>query len=200
MHSSPSRIFAYCLFTVLFFCLATPTCANADVTIIPWMTGTFWSFSDYTFGVGGTSPDGQWFFGISAYPNYQIPPLTWECDEFVCYGQGWGSIDDGPVFGEITRLNVYEAGYMGVITGGSIYKQEWIYGEEDHRWTQFSFDFTGAWTNGWHTFGNVYASWSSDSEPYCEFYMTTYATPEPATIVLLGSGLAGLVVRLKRRS
>ena len=203
MYGIRRRTFLVALAVVVALVLLAPTIARADISIIPWMTGGFYGW-DWGFSMGAPSYDGQWVFGFDASPEYSMPTLTWECDEYLCYGQGWSSIDGGGVGGYLWRWDgsnyLYEAGYTGVVTGGSVYGQEWISAGEDHRWTQFSFDFTGTWTNGWHTDGNVYASWSSDSNPYSQWALFTYATPEPSTLLTLASGGLGLAGFVRRKT
>ena len=59
--------------------------------------------------------------------------------------------------------------------------------------------FVGRWNNGWRSEGDVYA-WFSNGGGYQGGFidMTTY-TPEPSSVVLLGSGILGIAGVLRRK-
>jgi len=192
------RVFAPSLFALVLAVILLSAPLHAGVTSIPWMSGWFAGSSGNEFGAPG---DDGWWFVMDFYPNIPQVTLNWDCDSTpgLCYGQGYGSIDGGGASGNLWNWNTPDNFYYGgVVTDGWVYVQEWVweYGEY-HYWRQFGFDFQGSWTNGWITSGNGYGSEGDSS--YGEFFLTTYSTPEPGTLCLLGSAGVGLAGVLRRR-
>ncbi len=199
MYKNRSRTLIVWLFTVLALCLATPDLAQAGNITVPWMTGYFRNDAS-AFDVWGFSPDGQYFL-IDFSLVTADPTLIWDCDEYgFCYGQGWASMTSGTTYGSLWDRpgGKLEASFTGSMLAGGVYEQVWKADWEYLVWLQYSYDFAGVWTNSWQTFGTGYGSVANDAIPYGYFTLTTN-TPEPATITLIGLGLAGISIRRKRR-
>lgn len=190
-------LFAFILVFGLFF----PIGARADSTTVPWLTGTFMSPVEL-FGVENTS--GDYFWWLSFSPKLPDMSGTWYCPEFggFCENSGSGLITGGTGHGEIwsSSKDVLLATFTGnVLSGRVIWDNvcssycpipDWYY-------NVYSFRFSGEWSNGWLTAGSDFAEDVSGSS-LATFDMTT-TTPEPGTLTLIGMGLAGAYVRLRRR-
>jgi len=180
------------------FSLAFVPTAKAD--IVPWLTGFFPSVDG--FAIGTTFGDS--FANIIVSPDLPVITVDWQCNDLgICVGNGSAPITSGGADGQIwsTSLNTLQATFIGHVTGGMAVRNE-QYCPDDICLTYFdeSFhvDFSGTWSNGWRTVGFAEGIFGSDTTGGGLFYLTTY-TPEPTTLTLLGLGIAGLGMRLRRR-
>ena len=172
--------------------------ANAD--IVPWLTGFFPSGDGFSMGTSF----GDSFALVAVSPDLPVITVDWQCDNLgVCVGHGSAPITSGSADGQIWSISMgtVQATFTGHITGGIATRDE-QYCPDDicltYWFDTFHADFSGTWSNGWHTVGFSEGTIGSDSTPTGLFYLTTY-TPEPGTLTLIGLGIAGLSARLKRR-
>jgi len=191
---------AICLFVILLVCVAIPRAAQADATIVPWLTGFFPSSDGFSTG----TTFGDSFVMITASPDLPVITVDLQCNELgICVGEGFAPITGGSAGGQMWSISkgTLQATFTGQVTGGYAWRYEqhcpddicltfWDYAFHD--------DFSGTWSNGWHTTGFSQGFFGSDTSGDGLFYLTTY-TPEPATLTLIGVGLAGVWVRVRRR-
>jgi len=57
---------------------------------------------------------------------------------------------------------------------------------------------SGYWSNGWYSTMQGEAFWNNDEGGHGDFDISTTATPEPSTLLLLGSGLLGAMATLRK--
>ena len=201
MRNFGSRKLFLCLCSsALVFCLGFPVAARADATIVPWLTGFFPSTDGFATGI--TSADS--FAIIQAAPDLPVITVDLQCDDLgICVGQGSAPITGGSVSGQMWSISTgaLQATFTGRVTGGNASRYE-QHCPDDICLTFFDYafhdDFIGTWSNGWHTVGFSEGTFGSDTTASGLFYLTTY-TPEPATLTLIGVGLAGVYMRLRRR-
>jgi hypothetical protein len=205
-NSSRNLVLWLFLLTFLFF-LSFSLPAQADSAIVPWLSGGFAS-PGALFSVSGTWQDFQWHMDFS--PNLPDMTVTWSCDDVYCEGWGGGFITGGTGYGEIwsSSLNTLLATFTGELSAGGAFREAGhcvvLDQCQSYTFDQYSFQFSGLWSNGWYTVGSDYAFdfesyWNGtyDSNVLGWFTLTTQ-TPEPATLTLIGVGLAGAYVRLRR--
>ena len=206
MRTALFRHFALPILAITVISLAAALPAHADGTVVPWMTGGNFMpdfFNPFSFGGAFYPPNGEVYVTFSVSPTIPDHTLDWICpDQYLCYANYNGSFT-GTVTGELYDITDYStsihmASFSGPITGGSFEEQAWELQGEFGYWNKYGYGFSGTWTNGFYTEGSGYSSTSSDMNGGW-LSVTTY-TPEPATIGLLGLGIAGLYSRLRRRS
>ena len=195
------------LFIVCSICLAMSAPAQASSTTIPWMTGSFFGQGSFVLFPGVTSPDGQWFFNMETAVVEGKTVGEYECGNGMCTFYGFAPITGGTADGNLYHWNGSSfdpfATFTGWVTGGGVDKTEVYTGDVLTQYNhQYRYDFVGAWSNQWHTSGSVYTwgIWDGINDPGGGSYFdVTTQTPEPGTILLLGSGLLGLagVIRTK---
>jgi hypothetical protein len=173
---------------------------TAKADIVPWLTGFFPSTDGFSMG----TTFGDSFANIVVSPDLPVITVDWQCNDLgICVGQGSAPITSGGADGQIwsVSLGTLQATFTGHVTGGAAVRYE-QYCPDDICLTYFveSFhaDFSGTWSNGWHTVGFGEGTFGSDTTGSGLFYLSTY-TPEPTTLTLLGLGIAGLGMRLRRR-
>ena len=192
-----SVLSSFAILLALFSIAFVPT-AQAD--IIPGLTGFFPSTDGFSMG----TTFGDSFANIVVSPDLPVITVDWQCNDLgICVGHGSAPITSGGADGQIwsNSLGTLQASFIGHVTGGTAGRDE-QYCPDDICLTYFdeSFhaDFSGTWSNGWHTVGFAEGIFGSDTTGGGLFYLTTY-TPEPTTLTLLGLGIAGLGMRLRRR-
>jgi len=192
MQNRLGRIFLLRTLGILAFSILTAYFAQAST--VPWMTGDF--ASTYIDGLtfSGISPDGLLQFQMSLIPTTEDLTWNWTCDDLglSCFGEASGLITGGMAIGDIyysSDSGVF-ATFTGSIVGGSVY--EWMsFGNGWISWQNYYwYDFAGTWTNGFSTIGSAYTSTSSGGNS--GYYHLTTVTPEPGTLLMLGSGVLGL--------
>jgi hypothetical protein len=186
---------------ILVFCVSFPVAARADSTTVSWLTGTFVGTVDM-FGVTSNSGDYSWWLSFSP----QLPDMSgnWYCDENgFCENSGSGTITSGTGYGEIwsSSKGVLLATFTGKVLSGwvtwvehcSLYCQYPLY-----NYNEYYFQVAGDWSNGWLTAGSDFTTAASGNS-LATFDITT-TTPEPATLTLVGMGLAGVWARHRPRN
>ena len=210
MRSQSSRNVVLSLFfltSLVILCFPIP--AQANSTIVPWLSGSFASPGNL-FSVDGTFQDYQW--NLLLVPNLPDMTVTWSCDVTSCEGYGGGFYSGGAAYGEIwsISLNSLLFTFTGEIGPGGAFREAGhcipVDACPSYTFDQYYVNFTGFWSNGWYTVGTDNAidfesDWGGAHQSNVSgwFSMTT-TTPEPATLTLVGVGLAGLFVRLRRKS
>ena len=135
--------------------------------------------------------------------------MGWECDErgYICTRWDFEAITGGSVSGGFYHWNGTDwveapTTFTGSVTGGAIERGEVSYwGVVTNSGYGYHYDFAGVWTSGWQTVGVAEGQGYTFGDRGGQdgfFWLTTYS-PEPATITLVGLGLAGLSIRRKRR-
>ena len=208
MYDKSSRNLVVCLFCLLFLLfLSFPLPARADSTV-PWLTGSFGNFGGL-FSVSGTWDDYQW--NLALFPNLPDMTVTWSCDANFCQGYGGGAFTGGAAYGEIwsSSLNSLLYTFTGEILAGGAFREAGHCVVLDqcpsYTYDQYYINFKGLWSNGWSTVGSDYATdfesdWNgSHQSNVLGWFSITTNTPEPATLTLIGVGLAGVYVRVRRR-
>jgi len=192
-----SVLSSFAILLALFSIAFVPT-AKADT--VPWLTGLFPSGDGFSMG----TTFGDSFANIFVSPDLPVITVDWQCNDLgICIGHGSAPITSGGADGQIwsISLGTLQATFTGHVTGGTAFLDE-QYCPDDICLTYFDegfhADFSGTWSNGWHTVGFAEGTFGSDTTSNGLFYLTTY-TPEPATLMLLGLGIAGLSMRLRRR-
>jgi hypothetical protein len=200
-----NRTFSYVLPFLLVILSAN---CRADNTV-PWLTGLFSGGNQTTYETGtGTT------IGIGGFylPN---PPLTFMSSQFlvtstdfvetplcldgVCGGYSFiGDISGGTLLMNVLNLDfsgaIMQGGFGGYYCWDADVCGDTYYVEDT------GFSFRGVWSNGWHTDGELFVFACSDLS--CQqgingYVIMTTATPEPSSMILLSSGVLGLVARRK---
>jgi hypothetical protein len=171
------------------------------------MTGDFIGEGTFVLEPLVISPDGLWAFDIQTdVVEGKITGQT-DCGNGICVFMGQGPIIGGTAIGDLFQVVggnfIPYATMNGWVTGGTVDKTE-VY--ESGVLTQFNYqyhyNFVGVWTNQWHTSGAVYGFnvWDGTGQqgPGGSDFTLTTSTPEPGTVMLLGSGLLALAGALRR--
>ena len=186
---------------ILVFCLSFPAAARADSATVSWLTGSFVGSGDM-FGVSSSSGDYSWWLSFSP----KLPDMSgnWYCDENgFCENSGSGTITGGTGYGEIwsSKKGMLLTTFTGKVLSGWV---TWVEHCSPYcqyplsYYNEYSFQFSGDWSNGWLTTGSDFTmDASGNSHPTLDI---TTTTPEPATLALVGTGLAGLWARHRRRN
>lgn len=217
LRSAPSRCLWSGAVLLAIFCLSAGS-AVADDTV-PFYSGDFPSINFGNFWgpnqgamIGGSvvydgaNPNLVYQFSFNApIDNFQETPWCgFECPQFAT-----GTIDSGTV----TFSGADESGqnppynFTGFILPGGTFNGEVICDQQGCAWDE-SVDFrfqSQSGSNGWMSTGELSLSGGNDGSGGHDFgtlSMTTQnaTTPEPGTILLFSSGLAGVVGLLRRRS
>jgi PEP-CTERM motif-containing protein len=195
-------------FLIFLLVLSFSLPAEADSTNVPWLSGSF-SSSGSLFSVGGTWQDYQWSLELS--PNLPDMTVTWSCDVNYCEGWSGGAFTGGTAYGQIWSLSLNSLLYTfsgEILTGGAFREAgHCVVWDQCPSYTfdQYDVNFRGQWSNGWYTVGDDFATdfesdWNgSHQSDVLGFFDMATSTPEPATLTLMGVGLAGVYVRTKRR-
>jgi hypothetical protein len=192
-----SAVSSFAILVILFSIAVAPP-AKAD--IVPWLTGFFPSSDGFSMGTSF----GDSFVNIIVSPDLPVITVSWQCDDLgICVGQGSAPITGGSADGGMwsDSTGTLLATFTGHVTGGGASRYE-QFCPDDICLTYFDYafhaDFSGTWSNGWHTVGFAEGTFGSDTSDSGLFYLTTY-TPEPATLTLVAAGLAGVYCRMRRR-
>ena len=182
---------------ILVFCLSFPVAARANSTTVSWLSGTF-TGSEAMFGVDGSWQDYSW--QLMFLPDLPDMSGTWYCDEYLfCENSGSAVITGGHGRGAFWSSNGTQfAEFTGKVLGGWVTWQRYDTADNGYYdYWEFFMSVRGVWSNGWVTTGTATA-WETSGRPLTQLDITT-TTPEPATLTLIGVGIAGVYMRIRRR-
>ena len=200
-------------------CCLTVGQAHAGTVTVPWLSGYFSSFDDgesgYPWGVGiSTLDDYQHYLYIGAPfgdpAAFCDPVPTGSCGYTYSGTQagylGLESVDS--VTGQEITFTAYVVDTYSGQSTGMVYNT--YTGDYVIEVTQTDdLKFSGRWSNGFRSTGEISGSYDVGGDTsgggvvnnFIDGFMNTTSTPtpEPGSILLLGSGVVGLAGLFRRR-